>query len=273
MLVFALDTSTPAVTAGLVSLEEGAFPTTLARRVTINPKAHCELLTPHVLECCADAGVDLADVDAIVAGTGPGPFTGLRVGLATAAALGDALHIPVYGVCSLDAIAVDTWDEIRRAELAARTNQDERVLAAQKLLVVTDARRREVYWATYSLQGILADEVLETADSGPQGDTAQLLAWAVPARLDSPAVNKPDDIPVTRVACVAGTRKYRSSFQCPHVDVEYPDPAALVMVTREQLLSAAAAAPLQPLYLRRPDAVPPRPRPVSAAITGLGERS
>ena len=51
MLVFALDTSTPAVTAGLVSVEEGKIPTMVARRVTINAKAHCELLTPHVVEC------------------------------------------------------------------------------------------------------------------------------------------------------------------------------------------------------------------------------
>ena len=49
--------------------------------------------------------VALADLDAVVTGVGPGPFTGLRVGMVTAAALGDALGIPVHGVCSLDAIA------------------------------------------------------------------------------------------------------------------------------------------------------------------------
>ena len=262
MLVFALDTSTPAVTAGLVSVEEGKIPTTVARRVTINAKAHCELLTPHVVECCADAQTELSDVDAIVAGTGPGPFTGLRVGLATAAALGDALHIPVYGVCSLDAIAVSAWDEIQHADFAARTHQDERILAAQQLLVVTDARRREAYWATYSMQGIHAN-----------AETDHACEWAVPARLDGPSVAKPDDISTMLVACVAGTRKYWNQIQCPHVDVEYPDPAALVTVARDRILTGAETEPLQPLYLRRPDAVPPRPRPVSAAITGLGNNA
>ena len=266
MLVLALDTSTPAVTAGLVKVEREGAPETVARRVTIDARSHCELLTPHVLECCTDAGVELTDIDAIVAGNGPGPFTGLRVGLATAASLGDALDIPVYGVCSLDAIAVDAWDELRTAQLAARTAQDETALAAQKLLVVTDARRREVYWSTYSLQGLLVDELREGAEN-PE----ELLRWAVPARLDGPAVNKPDDIPVTRVACVAGTRKYRGSFLSPHVDIEYPQPAGLVTVARLELLEEAEPEPLQPLYLRRPDAVPPRPRPVSTAITGLSD--
>lgn len=266
MLVLALDTSTPAVTSGLVRIERESAPETLARRVTIDARSHCELLTPHVLECCADAGVELSDIDAIVVGNGPGPFTGLRVGLATAAALGDSLGVPVYGVCSLDAIAVDVWDEIRTAQLAARTAQDETALAAQKLLVVTDARRREVYWSTYSLQGLLVDELQEGTE-----DMEELLRWAVPARLDGPAVNKPDDIPVTRVACVAGARKYRGSFLSPHVDIEYPQPAGLVTVARLELLEGAKPEPLQPLYLRRPDAVPPRPRPVSAAITGLSD--
>jgi len=80
------------------------------------------------LHALADAGLTVADLDAVVVGCGPGPFTGLRVGMATAAAYGHALGIPVHGVCSLDAIGIDT---------------------AGDALVVTDARRREVYWARY----------------------------------------------------------------------------------------------------------------------------
>jgi hypothetical protein len=76
----------------------------------------------------AEAGLTLAEVDAVVVGCGPGPFTGLRVGMATAAAFGHALEVPVHGVCSLDAIGNQTSGEV---------------------LVVTDARRREVYWARY----------------------------------------------------------------------------------------------------------------------------
>ena len=73
-------------------------------------------------------GWTVEDLEAIVVGCGPGPFTGLRVGMATAAAYGHALGLPVHGVCSLDAIGI---------------------VAGGNLLVVTDARRREVYWARY----------------------------------------------------------------------------------------------------------------------------
>src|SRR5690242_20931894 len=86
---------------------------------------------PGVLAACDEAGIALADLSAVVTGAGPGPFTGLRVGMVTAAALGDALGLPVHGVCSLEAIAHG--------------------LGA--VLVVTDARRREVYWAAYDDDG------------------------------------------------------------------------------------------------------------------------
>ncbi|MDN5751336.1 MAG: tRNA (adenosine(37)-N6)-threonylcarbamoyltransferase complex dimerization subunit type 1 TsaB, partial [Pseudonocardia sp.] len=131
MLVLALDTATPAVTAGVVELSAEAV-TVRSFRVAHDPRKHGELLMPGVLAACADAGITLREVDAVVTGTGPGPFTGLRVGMVTAAALGDALGVPVHGVGTLDAIAADA---------AAQ--------AGGNLLVVTDARRREVYWALY----------------------------------------------------------------------------------------------------------------------------
>jgi tRNA threonylcarbamoyl adenosine modification protein YeaZ len=143
MLILAIDTSTPAVTAGVVSLEGVDV---LAECVTIDARAHAEQLTPNVVAALADAGLTVGDLNAVVVGCGPGPFTGLRVGMATAAAYGHALGIPVHGVCSLDAIGIDT---------------------AGDALVVTDARRREVYWARYR-----------------DG-----------ARVDGPAVNAPADVP------------------------------------------------------------------------------
>lgn len=125
MLILAIDTATPAVTAGIVRLDGVEM---LAERVTVDARAHAERLTPNVLAALGDAGLAVGDLGAVVVGCGPGPFTGLRVGMATAAAYGHALGIPVHGVCSLDAIGVDTVGEA---------------------LVVTDARRREVYWARY----------------------------------------------------------------------------------------------------------------------------
>ncbi|BDH58907.1 tRNA (adenosine(37)-N6)-threonylcarbamoyltransferase complex dimerization subunit type 1 TsaB [Tsukamurella sp. PLM1] len=126
MHVLALDTATPALTVGIVDSESGAV---LAERSRTHARGHAEVLTPFLLECLAEAGLERADLGAVVVGCGPGPFTGLRVGMATAAAFGDALGIEVHGVCSLDAIAHGTSGDV---------------------VVVTDARRKEVYWARYS---------------------------------------------------------------------------------------------------------------------------
>lgn len=207
VLVLAVDTSTPAVTAGVVRLD-GDTPRTLATRITVNARAHAEVLTPHILECLAEAGHVPADLDAVVVGAGPGPFTGLRVGMATAAAFADALGIPVHGVCSLDAIASE-----------AALGRD--------LLVVTDARRREVYWARYSAG----------------------------ARVEGPAVNKPADLDPMPSAAVAGSARHVDLFDLPVEPVETPSPAALVRVAAAALNSDAEPEPLVPLYLRRPDAV------------------
>lgn len=129
MYVLAIDTSSPAVTAGVVSVAGDVV--LAAERATLAARGHNELLAPSIADCLREAGLAADDVAAVVAGVGPGPFTGLRVGLVTAAAFADATGIPTYGVCSLDAIAVACADE-------------------PALLVAADARRREVYWARYT---------------------------------------------------------------------------------------------------------------------------
>ena len=154
MLVLALDTSTPTVTAGVVELRRPheliAGPTatggatggaaiepvrSLAEHTVTDAFAHAERLVPLARAALAEAGRTFADLDAVVVGLGPGPFTGLRVGIATAAALGDGLGIPVHGVPSHDAMARATG------------------ATAPDLLVVTDARRREVYLSAYDGRG------------------------------------------------------------------------------------------------------------------------
>ena len=123
MLVLALDTSSPAVSAGLsrVPRDTGSPVASLAESVAVDGRRHGELLAVGVRDVLARAGAAPGDLDAVVVGLGPGPFTGLRVGLVTAAVLADALRIPAYGVCSLDGLGVqDGW-------------------------AVSDARRREVY--------------------------------------------------------------------------------------------------------------------------------
>jgi tRNA threonylcarbamoyl adenosine modification protein YeaZ len=202
-VVLAIDTSTPAVTAGIVR-RDGNGIDVLAERVTLDARAHAEQLTPNVLAALADAGLTVTDVTAVAVGCGPGPFTGLRVGMATAAAYGQALGIGVYGVCSLDAIGVDTAGEV---------------------LVVTDARRREVYWARY-VDGV---------------------------RIEGPAVNAPADVSAAAVA-VAGAPDQAALFDLPRQPAVYPTASGLVRVVDW----TAPPSPLIPLYLRRPDAKPLR---------------
>lgn len=206
MNVLTIDTATPAVSAGVVRRAEDGTVQDLAERVTVDARAHAEQLTPNVLGAVSEAGISIADIDAVVVGCGPGPFTGLRVGMASAAAFGHALGVPVHGVCSLDAIGVHTDGDV---------------------LVVTDARRREVYWAHYR-EGI---------------------------RVDGPAVNAPADVAAvlqTSVAAVAGSPEHAALFDLPRLDVVYPTPAGLVRAVTDW----DDPQPLVPLYLRRPDAKP-----------------
>jgi tRNA threonylcarbamoyl adenosine modification protein YeaZ len=203
-LVLAIDTATPAVTAGVVRCADAVD--VLAEHVTLDPRAHAERLTPNVLAALADAEVAMSELTAVVVGCGPGPFTGLRVGMATAAAYAHALDVPVYGVCSLDAIGVDTTGEA---------------------LVVTDARRREVYWARYRA-GI---------------------------RVDGPAVTAPADVP-TDVDAVAGSPEHAALFDLPRLAPVYPTASGLVRAVDWSV----PPGPLVPLYLRRPDATPPGER-------------
>lgn len=125
MLLLALDTATPAVTVALHDGERA-----LAAYDQVDARRHGELLLPGVDRVLTEAGRTLAEVTGIVVGTGPGPYTGLRVGLATAGALGAARGLPVHGLCSLDSLAY----------AGGRTGP---------FVVATDARRKEVYWARY----------------------------------------------------------------------------------------------------------------------------
>lgn len=131
MLLLAFDTATPAVT---VAVHDGTR--VLAQAATVDARRQGELLAPYIEKVLAEAGADRAALTAVVAGAGPGPYTGLRTGLVTARVLASALSIPAYGVCTLDVIAADAA-----------------AAAGRPFLVATDARRGEVYWARYSAAG------------------------------------------------------------------------------------------------------------------------
>ncbi len=129
MLLLAFDTATPAVT---LALHDGTG--VVAERTALDARRPGELLASLIAAALAECGASHADLTAVAVGTGPGPYTGLRVGLVTGRVLASALGIPLHGVCTLDVLAA-----------AAAT-----AAAGREFLVTTDARRRELYWARYS---------------------------------------------------------------------------------------------------------------------------
>jgi tRNA threonylcarbamoyl adenosine modification protein YeaZ len=204
VLVLALDTATPTLVAGVGRWSDTQGIEVLAERAVPSGNRHAELLTPAIRNALADAGLRMGDLEAVVTGLGPGPFTGLRVGVVTAAALADARGLPVVGVCSLDAIGS-----------GART-------------VVTDARRKEIYWATYGADG---------------------------ARLTGPSVDKPAD--VTLPEPVVGDPTFAADRLGRPITASDVTTAGLLRAASSQLADPSSAGPLLPLYLRRPDATPP----------------
>lgn len=129
-MILAIDTSS----AISVTITDDEAAEALAMRSEFAPRGHAELLSGLVQSVMSDAGAPGGAITAVVVGTGPAPFTGLRVGLVTARMLGLAWGVPVWGVCSLDAMGARYGD----------------------VVAVADARRREVYWARYR-EGLRVD--------------------------------------------------------------------------------------------------------------------
>lgn len=213
MNILAVDTSTPQVTAGIVRDGE-----TVAEKLHLDARAHNEVLVPLIQQCLTDSGVAATELDAVVVGCGPGPFTGLRVGMATAASFADALGIPCYGICSLDALAGGVGDE----------------------LVVTDARRREVYFAAYrDGQRVFGPAVAKPAD------VMELLKEELAAEAADFAPSQ-----------ARGSLSHIEQIAGLEVAAEQVFPTLTAMV--EAVDFDSAPGPLVPLYLRRPDAVVPK---------------
>jgi tRNA threonylcarbamoyl adenosine modification protein YeaZ len=167
-VLLALDTATPAVTVAVADGDR-----VLAERTTVDARRHGELLAQAVEAVLAEAGVGRTELDRVAVGVGPGPFTGLRVGLVTARTLGVVLEVPVVGVCTLDVLAL----------MALEGG------VTGPFRVVTDALRREVHWAAYETTG----------DGGPR-------------RVDGPHVDRPADVPWDGPAVGAGAATYAADF-------------------------------------------------------------
>lgn len=218
-MLLAIDTSTTAVGA---ALHDGQR--VVARAVHEDARRHGELLAPAVRSVLEEAGADRTDLTRIVVGVGPGPFTGLRVGIVTGLVMAHALGLPVpYGVCSLDVLAHDL---VGRHE--------------GRVLVATDARRKEVYWSVHEV--------------GPRSAR----------RVHGPGVARAADLPdVVRELPTAGRGPSLYPEALPHPLPQAPrdvDPGALAALTHrlaagEHPDAGLALLPPEPLYLRRPDAV------------------
>jgi tRNA threonylcarbamoyladenosine biosynthesis protein TsaB len=208
VLLLGLDTATETVCAAVL---ETSTDQVLARVVRTGPTAHGELLAPVVAEALVQAGISPSGLGAIGVGRGPGPFTGLRVGLVHAEVLGLALGISVHGVVTLDAIAA-------QARAGGQLGD---------FLVVTDARRREVYWARYNPGGRIA---------GPE-----VCAPGLVPHSDLPAVG-------------AGAARYPEEFP-QHCSPTEPDPVWIARLAARHI-ETGEPADRTPMYLRRPDATP-----------------
>jgi tRNA threonylcarbamoyl adenosine modification protein YeaZ len=219
VLLLAFDTATPAVT---VALHDGSG--VLAQETTVDARRHGELLASSIASVLAAAGATREDLTGVAVGTGPGPYTGLRVGLVTAQVLGSALGIPAHGVCTLDVIASD-------AALAG---------PGREFVVATDARRRELYWARYDADALRL--------SGP--------AVNAPADIASQIGT---GIPVAGTGALL-----HAGLLAEPIAPEYPAAGTLARLGVQWLAAGNPALPPEPIYLRRPDArVPGVPKRVS----------
>jgi tRNA threonylcarbamoyladenosine biosynthesis protein TsaB len=215
VLLLAFDTASPTVT---VALHDGSA--VVARRDGEGAMRHGELLAPAIAEVLAEADVDRGELTDVAVGVGPGPYTGLRVGIMTARTLAAALPVRLHGVCSVDVVAADAQ---RRLD--------------GPLVVATDARRKEVYWARYDEAG---------------------------HRVSGPAVDRPTELAAQLPAGLAVVGRGAQLYSDVLNAVDGPtDPDAGVLADLVVHDAVTQLAP-EPLYLRRPDVrVPGEPKRVS----------
>ncbi|MGL3198108.1 MULTISPECIES: tRNA (adenosine(37)-N6)-threonylcarbamoyltransferase complex dimerization subunit type 1 TsaB [Curtobacterium] len=205
-MLLAIDTSA-GTSVALVAPETGQA---LAERSTDDSRRHAEVIGPFLAEVLDEAGTTPAEVTGVVAGMGPGPFTGLRVGIAAARTFAAARGVPFLPLVSHDAVAADQ----------PQTDQPH----AGPFVVVTDARRREVYWSAYDAAGVRV--------AGP--------GLAKPADLDEAIRASGPDAATWERVTAATIPAWR-----------------LGSLAAERLASGAPFADDTPLYLRDPDVTMP----------------
>ena len=201
MNVLAIDTSVGVSVAILRSNGE------LTQSHAVDHGRQGELTADLISQVVAESGLAIAEITDVVVGVGPGPFTGLRVGLVTASVFAHARGVPIHGICSLDAIAFDY---------------------EKPCVVVTDARRKELYWARYDKK-----------------------------RIGEPQVSKPEDLlaqfPDSEFIG-PGAQLYPDFISGKVLELKAGSLAKLFASGTAQLVDVS------PMYLRKPDAVEPTTR-------------
>lgn len=212
----------------------------LASWRTAETNTHAEVLATAVQRTLAEAGAGGAELDGVVVGVGPGPFTGLRVGLALAHSLAEVWQKPLHGVCSLDSLAL-------RAAAQGLTRE---------FLAASDARRREIYWAQYRAQSHETDGSGPVVSSSPAVSSGPAVSLQV---LYGPHVSAAAEAPGLP-ALGAGVGLYAEQI---HLAEGLPEGADQWLPDAEELaqLVDSGAAQLRdplPLYLRESDAKVPQ---------------
>ncbi len=175
---------------------------------------HAERIGQTLSDALTKAGIRAKEIDRVVVGAGPGPFTGLRVGLAAARFFALGANAELVGVCSLDAIALQFYKQNP---------------SAGSLLVTTDARRKEVFWAAYS--GV---------------------SNGIPTRVIGPNVNKEQDI-----------KDFIDIESHLRTDLLATAAALGQIAFSETNTELGPNYDVSPIYLREPDAVPGKGKRVS----------
>lgn len=178
-----------------------------AESTSADTMKHAEVVGTMISDVISQLGAQATDVTAVVAGVGPGPFTGLRVGLAAASAFAVGRGVPLLPVVSHDAIAFDALEEVDGP-----------------VIVVTDARRRELYWSVYD-------------GWSPHG---------LPNRIAGPSLSKPEDVPTE----IEGR-------QLTRWDSAEVSAGLLGIIAARRLAAGLEFEPFEPLYLRSPDVTMP----------------
>lgn len=195
MKILAIDTS---VGVSVAILENQNI---LAQFTDISHGIQGELTSAKISQLLKQTDLSSNDIDKVLVGVGPGPFTGLRVGIATAQAFSFALNIPHFGICSLDAVAYEF---------------------GKPCVVVTDARRKELYWARYEKN-----------------------------KIAGPAVATPAELVALQADCIfIGP----AAALCPEFINGEVMPLTAGALGQLYASGEAELLPARPLYLRKPDA-------------------